>query len=61
MMTSFKNVFIRNAKRGTFTREYLEETIANWLMKSWLTEEEAEECLKVLDEEYPLDETETEE
>ena len=60
-MTSFKNTIIRNIKRKAFTREYYEETIANWLLYGWLTAEEAQEVFVVLDEVFPLDETETEE
>ena len=60
-MTSFKNTIIRNIKRKAFSREYYEETIANWLLYSWLTVEEAEDVFIVLNEVYPLDETETEE
>ena len=60
-MTSFKNTIIRNIKRKAFTREYYEETIANWLLYSWLTTEEAEDVFVVFNEVYPLDETETEE
>ena len=60
-MRSFKNTIIRNIKRKAFTREYYEETIANWLLHSWLTTEEAEEVFVVLNEVFPLDETETNE
>ena len=60
-MTSFKNTIIRNIKRKAFTREYYEETIANWLLYSWLEEDEAEAVFVVLNEVFPLDETETEE
>ena len=61
-MTSFKNTIIRNIKRKAFSREYYEETIANWLLYNWLTVEEAQEVFIVLDEVFPLDdEIETEE
>ena len=60
-MTSFKNIIIRNIKRKAFDRVYYEETIANWLLYSWLTVEEAEEVFVVLDEVFPLDEIETKE
>ena len=60
-MTSFKNTIIRNIKRKAFDRVYYEETIANWLLYSWLTVEEAEDVFIVLNEVFPLDETETEE
>ena len=60
-MTSFKNTIIRNIKRKAFSREYYEETIANWLLYNWLTVEEAQEVFVVLNEVFPLDETETEE
>ena len=60
-MRSFKNTIIRNIKRKAFDREYYEETIANWLLHKWLTTEEAEEVFVVLNEEFPLDETETKE
>ena len=60
-MISFKNTIIRNIKRKAFTREYYEETIANWLLYNWLTVEEAQEVFVVLNEVFPLDEIETEE
>ena len=60
-MISFKNTIIRSIKRKAFSREYYEETIANWLLHSWLTTEEAEEVFVVLNEVFPLDETEVEE
>ena len=60
-MTSFKNIIIRNIKRKAFTREYYEETIANWLLHNWLTTEEAEEVFVVLNEVFPLEKTKTEE
>ena len=60
-MISFKNTIIRSIKRKAFSREYYEETIANWLLHSWLTTEEAEEVFVTLNEVFPLDETETEE
>ena len=60
-MTSFKNTIIRSIKRKAFSREYYEETIANWLLHSWLTTEEAEEVFVTLNEVFPLDETETNE
>lgn len=52
-MTSFKNVIIESIKRKTYTRDYYEQTIANWLLRGWLTDEEATEIFKVLDEEFP--------
>ena len=60
-MISFKNTIIRSIKRKAFSREYYEETIANWVLHSWLTTEEAEEVFVVLNEVFPLDETEVEE
>ena len=60
-MISFKNTIIRSIKRKAFSREYYEETIANWLLHSWLTTEEAEEVFVTLNEVFPLDETETNE
>ena len=60
-MISFKNTIIRSIKRKAFSREYYEETIANWLLHNWLTTEEAEEVFVTLDEVFPLDETETNE
>ena len=53
-MTSFKNVIIRQIKRRSFSREYFEEIIANWLIHGWLTEEEAVEVFQVLDQYYPV-------
>ena len=60
-MISFKNTIIRSIKRKAFSREYYEETIANWLLHKWLTTEEAEEVFVVLDEVYPVEKTEVEE
>ena len=60
-MISFKNTIIRNIKRKAFDRNYYEETIANWLLYNWLTLDEAQEVFVVLNEVFPLDETETEE
>ena len=60
-MISFKNTIIRSIKRKAFSREYYEETIANWLLHKWLTTEEAEEVFVVLDEVFPVEETEIEE
>ena len=60
-MISFKNTIIRSIKRKAFSREYYEETIANWLLHKWLTTEEAEDVFVVLNEVYPVDETEIEE
>ena len=60
-MRSFKNTIIRNIKRKAFDREYYEETIAYWFLHSWLTTAEAEEVFVVLDEVFPVEETETEE
>lgn len=53
-MKSFKNVIIRQIKRRNFSREYFEETIANWLIHGWLTEDEAVEVFQVLDQYYPV-------
>lgn len=53
-MKSFKNVIIRQIKRKNFSREYFEETIANWIIHSWLTEDEAVEVFQVLDQYYPV-------
>ena len=60
-MISFKNTIIRSIKRKAFSREYYEETIANWLLHNWLTTEEAEEVFVVLDEVFPVEEIETNE
>ena len=60
-MISFKNTINRSNKRKAFSREYYEETIANWLLHKWLTTEEAEDVFVVLNEVYPVDETEIEE
>ena len=59
-MKSFKNTIIRSIKAKRFTREYFEETVASWLLHGWLTEEEAAEVFVVLDEVFPLEETEDE-
>ena len=60
-MRSFKNTIIRNIKRKAFDREYYEESIDNWLLHKWLTTEEAQDVFVVLDEVFPVEETEIEE
>lgn len=52
-MKSFKNVLIASIERGTYTREYYEETMAKWLLNGWLTEEEATEVMVALDKKFP--------
>lgn len=52
-MKSFKNVLIASIERGTYTREYYEETMAKWLLNGWLTEEEATEVMEALDKKFP--------
>ena len=59
-MKSFRNIIIGSIKGKRFTREYYEETIAIWLLQRWLTKEEAVEVFVVLDEVFPLEETEDE-
>ena len=53
-MTSFKNVLIRSIRKQQFDREYYEEVVATWLLKGWLTDEEATECMAVLDEVFTV-------
>lgn len=60
-MISFKNTIIRSIKRKAFDRGYYEETIANWLLQGWLTTKEAQDVFVVLDEVFPVEETEIEE
>ena len=48
-MTSFKNVLIRNIKAKKHEREYYEEIVAQWTINGWLTDEEAEEVMVVLE------------
>lgn len=55
-MKSFKKVLMSSIKRKTYTREYYEETVANWLMHNWLTDEEATEVLTYLNEIFPIEE-----
>lgn len=59
-MKSFKRVIMSSIKRKTYTREYYEETVANWLMHNWLTDDEATEIINFLDEIFPIEETEDE-
>ena len=57
-MKGFKITLIASIKRKAFTREYYEQTISKWLLKGWITEEEADECIAVLNEEFPVEQTE---
>ena len=64
-MKSFKNQLIKSimsngTKEEGFTRDYYEEVIANWLIRKWLTDDEATECLVALDQYYPVQEESTE-
>ena len=59
-MTAFKNVLKREIKRKVRTKEEYQEIVANWLLKGWLTEEEATDILDYLDEVYPEEAAETE-
>lgn len=52
-MTSFKTTIIASIRRKAFERTYYEETIANWMLHGWLTDEETIEIFKVLDEVFP--------
>ena len=57
-MKSFKNQLVlsiksNNIKEEGYTREYFEEVIANWLIRKWLTDDEATECLDALNQHYP--------
>lgn len=54
-MTSFKNTIIGSIKRKTYIREYYESTIANWLLRGWLDDDEAIEVFRVLDEYFPIE------
>ena len=55
-MTSFKNVLISNiTKRQKNTREEYEAVIANWILRGWLTDDEAIDVFVVLDEYYPVE------
>lgn len=55
-MTAFKNVLKREIKRKVRTKEEYQEIVANWLLKGWLTDEEATDILAYLDEVYPEEE-----
>lgn len=55
-MKSFKKVIMSSIKRKSFEKEYYEETVANWLMHNWLTDEEATEVLVYLNEIFPIEE-----
>ena len=55
-MTSFINVLISNiTNRQKNTREEYEAVIANWILRGWLTDDEAIEVFAVLDEYYPVE------
>lgn len=59
-MKSFKNQYIlsvkvNSTKEDGYTREYYEEVVANWIIRKWITDDEAIECLAVLDQYYPVD------
>ena len=58
-MTAFKNVIKREITRKVRTKEEYQEIVANWLLKIWLTDEEAVDILAHLDEVYPEEEVET--
>ena len=53
-MASFKNVLIRSIKKQQFDKTYYEEVIATWILKGWLTEDEATECMEVLNEVFTV-------
>ena len=54
-MTSFKNVLIRNIKAKKHEREYYEEIVAQWVINGWLTEDEANEVMVVLNEVFSIE------
>lgn len=54
-MPSFYNTLSGMIKRKALDRYTFETTIATWLVKGWLTDDEATELLKLLDEHYPVD------
>lgn len=58
-MKSFKNVMERAIRSGYETRErnYYEEKIAMWNLNGWLTTDEVDYLLGVLDEVYGITET----
>ena len=43
---------IKSIKAKGLTRENYETAIATWILKGWLTDDEATECMAVLNEEY---------
>lgn len=49
-MTSFKNVLADSIRRKVYTREKYEAIIAAWHLQNWLTEDEVNELLALLDE-----------
>ena len=49
-MLPFKNILARAIKRKTKTKEEFQETIAQWLLSGYLTEDEVNELLILLDE-----------
>lgn len=53
-MTTFKNVMIKSIKSKGLTRENYETAIATWLIKGWLTDDEATECMTELNKAYPV-------
>ena len=48
-MTSFKNVLADSIKRKVYTRERYETLIAAWHLQNWLSEDEVNELLALLD------------
>lgn len=54
-MQSFKNVLIYDIQNNykKYDREHYETIIATWLLKNYLTTDEADEVIKVLDQYYP--------
>jgi hypothetical protein len=49
-MASFLSVLKKSISTKAFTKEYYEEVIATWLLRGWLTEDEAAEALAYLEE-----------
>ena len=51
-MTAFKNVLKREISRKVRTKEEYQEIIATWILRGYLTQDEADELLAYLDEVY---------
>lgn len=55
-MMAFKKVLLRQIEKKTYTKEYAQEIVATWLLRGYLTEDEADEVLAKIEKVYGSDE-----